>query len=129
MYPEKSPGYDGLNPGFYQAYWSIVGSDVVKFCQLFLDIWELPSNVNRTVVCLISKKKNHIQMTDIRPISLCTILFRILSKVMANRLKQCLPNLISDNQSAFIHNRLLTDNALIAFELNHYIRRKTEWLG
>lgn len=51
---------------------------------------------------------------------------RILSKVMANRLKPCLNSIISDKQSAFIEGRLLTDNAMIAFEVNHYIRRKTQ---
>ncbi|XP_074378458.1 uncharacterized protein LOC141719995 [Apium graveolens] len=126
MYPEKSPGYDGLNPGFYQAYWNIVGSDVVDLCKLFFDTGDLPDGVNHTLVCLIPKKKNPQQMTDIRPISLCNVLFRILSKVLANRLKQCLPSLISEQQSAFVKGRLLTDNALIAFELNHYIRRKTQ---
>lgn len=126
MYPEKSPCSDGLNPGFYQAYWNGVGTDVVNFCRSFFETGELPSEINRTLVCLISKKKNPQQMTDIRPISLCNMLFRVLSKVMANRVKECLPDLISINQSAFIQDRLLTNNALIAYELNHYIRRKTQ---
>lgn len=126
MYPKKSPGYDGLNPGFYQSYWSIVGMDVVSFCHEFFSTGDLPARVNRTLVCLVPKKKQPQQMTDLRPISLCNVLFRILSKVMANRLKPCLSSLISDKQSAFIEGRLLTDNALIAFELNHYIRRKTQ---
>lgn len=132
MHPDKSPGYDGLNPGFYQAYWSIVKDDVFTSCKSFLDTGELPNGINRTLVCLIPKVKQPQHMKDLRPISLCNVLFRILSKVMANRLKQCLPSLISENQSAFIEGRLLTDNALIAFKINHYIRRKTqvqmEWL-
>ena len=65
-------------------------------------------------------------MTDVRPISLCNVLVRILSKVLANRLKECLSSLISDKKSAFFEGRMLTDNVLIAFELNHYIRRKTQ---
>lgn len=65
-------------------------------------------------------------MADLRPISLCNVLFRILSKVMANRLKKCLPTVISETQSAFVEGRLLTDNALVAFEMNHFIRRKTQ---
>lgn len=64
-------------------------------------------------------------MTELRPISLCNVLLRILSKVMENRLKPCLKDVISDKQSAFIEGRLLTDNALIAFEINHYMKRKT----
>lgn len=126
MYPEKAPGYDGLNPCFYQAYWTIVGADVVEFCRSFLEKGELPEGVNRTVVCLIPKITQPTSMTDLRPISLCTVLFRILSKVMANRLKECLPSLISENQSAFVEGRLLTNNALVAFELNHHIKRKTQ---
>lgn len=65
-------------------------------------------------------------MDDVGPISLCNVLMRIVSKVTTNRLKKCLPALVSDKQSAFSEGRLLTDNALIAFEVNHYIRRKTQ---
>lgn len=96
MYPDKSPGHDGLNPGFYQAYWEIIGEDVVKFCQEFFDTGELPVGVNSTLVCLIPKIKQPREMTDVRPISLCNVLFRVLSKVLANRLKICLPSIISD---------------------------------
>lgn len=64
-------------------------------------------------------------MADIRTISLCNVLVRILSKVMNNRFKSCLNTIISDKQSAFIEGRLLTDNAMVAFELNHYMKRKT----
>lgn len=126
MHPDKSPGHDGLNPGFFQAYWHIVGADIVKFCQQFFQTGELPEGINRTLVCLIPKVKQPKQMGDLRPISLCNVLFRILSKVMANRLKICLPTLISEQQSAFVEGRLLTDNALVAFEINHFIRRKTQ---
>lgn len=61
-------------------------------------------------------------MTDLRPISLCNVLVRILSKVMENRLNPCFNEIISDKQSAFIDGRLLTDNALVSFEINHYIK-------
>lgn len=65
-------------------------------------------------------------MAVLRPISLCNVIMRIISKVMANRVKQVLQGIISEQQSAFIENRLLTDNALIAFEINHFIHRKTQ---
>ncbi|KAL8122746.1 hypothetical protein AgCh_010940 [Apium graveolens] len=58
MHPEKSPGSDGLNPAFFQAFWSIVGKDVVHFCQKFMRTGELPIGVNCTLVCLIPKVKN-----------------------------------------------------------------------
>lgn len=126
MHPDKSPGIDGLNPCFFQTYWHVVGDDVVRCCQNFMATGELPYDVNKTIVCLIPKTKQPQKMTDLRPISLCNVLIRIVSKVMANRLKECLPLLISDKQSAFVEGRLLTDNALVAFELNHYIRRKRQ---
>lgn len=81
----------------------------------------LPEKVNSTLVCLIPKVKHLKQVSDLRPISLCNVLMRILSKVMANRLKPCLHNIISEKQSAFIEGRLLTDNALVAFEISHYM--------
>lgn len=126
MHADKAPGYDGLNPAFYQAYWNVVQEDVVEFCRKFLDTGIMEEDINRTIVCLIPKVKQPQRMTELRPISLCDVLFRILSKVLANRLKGCLPNLISANQSAFIEGRVLTDNALIAFETSHYIKRRTQ---
>ena len=126
MHPDKAPGPDDLNPGFFQAFWNIVGTDVVLFCQKFLQTGELPNETNHDVVRLIPKTKVPQIMTELRPISLCNVLVRILSKVMVNRLKPCLGSVISEVQSAFVEGRLLTDNAMIAFEVNHYMRRRTQ---
>lgn len=57
MYPEKSPGIDGLNPAFFQIYRSIVGDDVVRFCRNFVATGVLLRDLNRTVICLIRKVK------------------------------------------------------------------------
>lgn len=114
MYPEKAPGIDGLNPGFFQAYWPIVVDDVTKFCHDFMMTGMLPEGINRTLVCLIPKIKHPKQMTDYRPIALCNVFMRILLKVITNRLKPCLKDIISENQSGFLEGRLLKDNAIIA---------------
>lgn len=126
MHPDKAPGVGGLNLSFFQAYWSIVGQDVYKFCQDFFETGELPTNLNTTLVCLIPKLKHPKKVADLRPISLCNVLMRILSKIMTNRVKPILQTIISEQQNAFIENRLLTDNALVAFEVNHHIHRKTQ---
>lgn len=86
----------------------------------------MPLELNHTLVCLIPKVKKPQQMTELRPISLCNVLVRIVSKVLANRIKPCLKTLVSDKQSAFIEGRLLTDNALLAYEINHCIKRHTQ---
>ena len=67
---------------------------MVKFCHM-----RVPDEVDHTLVCLISKIKQPQHMKDLRSISLCNVLFHILSKVMANRLKQCLTSFLSENQS------------------------------
>ena len=65
-------------------------------------------------------------MKDPRPIALCNVVYKIMAKVLANRLKWILPLLIFNAQSAFVHGRSICDNILAAFEVIHYMKRKTK---
>lgn len=65
-------------------------------------------------------------MTDLRPISLYNVIYKIISKVLANRLKLIIDLIISDTQSAFIPNRLITDNIMVAYEVMRFMKRKTK---
>lgn len=65
-------------------------------------------------------------MNDVRPISLCNVMMKIITKMFANRLKVLLPRIISETQSAFIPGRLITYNVIGAFEINHWMHRKTQ---
>lgn len=77
-------------------------------------------------VVLISKCEDPKRITKFRPISCCNVLYKIISKVMSNKLKPFLEQIISINQSAFVPKRLITDDALVAFEIFHAMKRGGE---
>ncbi|KAJ9558242.1 hypothetical protein OSB04_012856 [Centaurea solstitialis] len=124
MNPDKSPGPDGYNPGFYQHFWSLVGSDVFHTCCGWLSEATLPSVVNQTNIVLIPKVDYPRSMRDLRPISLCNVLYRILAKVLANRLRPLMERIIGIEQSAFVKGRSIVDNVMIAFEVLHNMKTK-----
>lgn len=126
MKPDKSPGPDGLPPGFFQHYWDIVGEDVVDFCESFRVSKSLPVGSNSTQIVLIPKVTNPTTMNELRPIALCNVLYKILAKALANRIKPLLNDLISENQCAFVPGRMITDNLLLAYESQHFLNRKSQ---
>lgn len=99
---------------------------MVSIVQQFFSTGCLDDQLQNTNIALIPKKPNPEFMTDIRPISLCNVLYKVISKVLANRLKKVIDSLISEAQSAFIPGRLIMDNIMIAFEIMHYMKRKTQ---
>ena len=100
-------------------FWHIVGDNVVSVVLEFLNTSYLLPDLNHTYIVLIPKIKNPIKVFDYRPISLCNVIYKIIAKVLANRLKQVLPHIISPTQSAFVPGRLITDNVLVAYEALH----------
>lgn len=85
--------------------------------QSFFKTGFLPKGVNSTILALIPKKKEALVMKDYRPISCCNVLYKIISKILAGRLKMILPKFIAPNQCAFIKDRLFMENLLFATEI------------
>jgi hypothetical protein len=81
----------------------------------------MPSGVNDTTIVLIPKVDHPETVKEFRPISLCTVIYKVIAKCLVNRLRPILGDIISINQSAFMPGRLITDNALVAFECLHFI--------
>lgn len=98
----KSPGPDGYTVEFFKAAWPIIGSDLTVAIQSFFMFGFLPKGLNATILALIPKTIDASVMKDYRPISCCNVLYKIISKILANRLKSILPGFIAPNQSAFI---------------------------
>ncbi|KAL0428096.1 UNVERIFIED_CONTAM: hypothetical protein Slati_2984400 [Sesamum latifolium] len=120
MYPYKSPGPDGMPPIFYQRFWSIIGTDVVACVLEFLHSHKAPQSFNSHLV-LIPKCDKPEVVSHFRHISLCNVIYKIASKIIANRLKPLIPAIISETQSAFVPGQLITDNVLIAYVINHFL--------
>ena len=105
-----------------------MGDAVVNVVLDFLNEGIMLSALNYTNIVLIPKVKNLEKMSDFRRISLCNVIYKIISKVLSNRLKQVLLEIISPTHSAFVLGRLIIDNVLVAFETPHtmHSRKKSE---
>ena len=122
MAPLKAPGLDGMPPLFYQTYWTDIGMDVAQAVLSCLNSRSILKSINHTFITLIPKVPNPERISDFRPISLCNVIYKIISKTIANCLKPILNSIIFETLSAFIADRLITDNILITFESLHHMK-------
>ena len=124
MAPLKAPGPNGMSPIFFQHYWKAIGSDVAAAVLSCLNSAHIPAGINHTYLTLIPKVKIPKPVTEFRPIALCNIVYKLISKVLANLLKVILPDIISESQSAFQSKKAISDNILVAFETLHHMKTK-----
>ncbi|XP_048492142.1 uncharacterized protein LOC125493157 [Beta vulgaris subsp. vulgaris] len=124
MHPCKAPGPDGMHAIFYQRFWHIIGDEVSDYVCNILHGHHFPADLNRTNIALIPKVKDPKVAAEFRPIALCNVLYKLISKAIVLRLKDFLPAIVTENQSAFVPGRLITDNALIAMEVFHSMKHR-----
>ncbi|GJZ96546.1 RNA-directed DNA polymerase, eukaryota, partial [Tanacetum coccineum] len=113
----KSPGPDGFSFDFIRTFWDILKHDFVNAIREFFISSKFPPGCNSSFIALIPKKHDAKFVKDYRPISLIGCFYKIVSKILANRLKMVISELISDVQSAFVSNRQILDGPFILNEL------------
>ncbi|XP_061348715.1 uncharacterized protein LOC133294051 [Gastrolobium bilobum] len=120
----KAPGLDGLQAVFFHSHWSIMGNSICSMIsKIFLDPKKV-EEVNKTLVCLIPKKKSPESMKDFRPISLCNVVYKTITKIITERLNGFMTRLVAPTQCSFIKGRQSVDNIIIAQEVVLFMRKK-----
>ncbi|KAJ9543676.1 hypothetical protein OSB04_023383 [Centaurea solstitialis] len=114
---DKAPGPDGYTSKFFKSAWNIVGKDLQIAVHNFFYSGRLLKEINHTLLCFIPKVPNASRVNDFWPISCYNVLYKVISKVIAERMKPYLFQLIGPEQSAFIPGRRISDNILMAHEL------------
>lgn len=129
MGANKSPGPDGFSPIFFQQNWDIVGQSVIRFVLETFRTQMFPPHMNLSLITLIPKVECPEEISQFRPISLSNVVVKIISKVIANRLKMVINDLVNPTQCSFIPGRQACDNIIVTQEILHTMRRKVGRVG
>ncbi|PKI76232.1 hypothetical protein CRG98_003343 [Punica granatum] len=114
---DKSLCPDGFTVYFFKHAWKIVHKYFITAIQHYFSTSELHREVNFMIIALVPKKEKADRMKDFQPIPCCNVVYKCITKVIANRLKVVLPDIISLHQTAFVQGRKISDNVLLTHEL------------
>nr|GEY27353.1 sodium/hydrogen exchanger 6 [Tanacetum cinerariifolium] len=125
MGDDRAIGLDGFTPAFFKKAWDVVGGDITCAVRDFFSNGKLLKELNHTIISLIPKVTIPARINDYRPISCCNVLYKCISKIIANRVKEGLGDIVNINQYAFFPGRRNSDNILLTQELmRNYHRRR-----
>ena len=128
----KFPEPDGFREAFFQDYWHIIKKEVCSVVISFIEERKLLEQINHTLIALSSKVNNPTTTNLFRPISLCNTVYKIISKIIANRMCPILEKVIDPIQSFFVHKHSIHDNILLAYKtmtkLNN-MKGKKAWVA
>lgn len=125
----KAPGIDELPAGFYQKPWEIVKAGVTNFVISTFKGHINIAGINETLLVLIPEVATPESVNHFRPISLCSVIYKVITKIIASQIKIIMPILVGPNQSSFIPKRQINDNIIIAQEIVHTmgIKKGKKW--
>eukprot|EP00253_Pinus_taeda_P022158 PITA_22158 len=123
---DKAPGPDGFTINFYKACWKIVKNNIWEIVEDSRRSKTILKSLNSTFIALVPKVEEANTPEKFRPIALCNVIYKIISKVIANRLKIILPGIISQEQSGYVEGRQILDNILLAQEMIHSLHSRKE---
>ncbi|GJR92121.1 putative RNA-directed DNA polymerase, eukaryota, reverse transcriptase zinc-binding domain protein [Tanacetum coccineum] len=125
---QKAPGPDGFTFLFIKSYWELFKPDVEAAVRDFFDHFAMPKGANSSFITLIPKVANPIHIKDFRPISLIGVHYKIIVKILANRLAKVVDKVVSLEQSAFILGRQILDGPFMLSELMAWYKKQNHKL-
>ncbi|CAN0827314.1 LINE-1 retrotransposable element ORF2 protein [Linum grandiflorum] len=120
----KAHGADGFSSCFFRHHWDLIKDELCGAVRSFFASGFMLKNINQAIIALLPKVKNPNSMAQFRPISLCQVLYKITSKILAKRLAKQLPHIIGVHQTGFVRERRITDNIIVAHEIMTFLKRK-----
>ncbi|XP_024158077.2 uncharacterized protein LOC112165700 [Rosa chinensis] len=125
----KAPGYDGFPAIFYQHHWQLYSCEIFRVVIDAFNSGIIPPGLNHTVISLIPKVDGPQHMANFRPISLCSTIYKVISKIIVARIRPLMQQLISPNQVSYVPGRNISDNVMIAQEMLFKFKKSCGGLG
>ncbi|GKA99799.1 RNA-directed DNA polymerase, eukaryota, partial [Tanacetum coccineum] len=121
---DKSPGPDGFSFSFFRHFWSTIEKDIIEAVDCFFTYGDMPNGCNSIFIALIPKIIDANMVKDFRPISLIGSLYKVIAKILTNRLVNVIGDLVNEVQSAFVAERQILDGPFILNEVIQWCRKK-----